>query len=124
MRLALFQRGCARGFVVDETNDDAIQIRQSLAPVVRVLIEADELAPTPFNKLERTRTDGTVGVGVALDITLTENMLRQDRALVARQSSQHVGRGVVELEDRRMVVRGLDGGDIAEGTDAAWMRFF
>ena len=122
VRFALLQRSGARCLVVDEAHDDAIEIRQPLAPVVRVLVEAHEFAAPPLDELEGAGADRAVGVGVGLDVALAEDVLGQHRALVARQRRQHVGRGVVELEDRRVVVGRFDRRDVAEGADAARMR--
>ena len=122
VRLALLYGGRARRLVVDEAHHDAVEIGQTLAPVVRVLVETHQLAAPPFDELERSGADRLVGVGVGLDVALAEHMLGQHRALVARKCGQHVGRGVGQLEDSGMLVGCLHCRDIAEGADAARMR--
>src|SRR3546814_18886201 len=86
------------------------------------------LRPPPRSTLSDTLFPYTtlfrsVGVLVGADVGAFEQMLGEHRRLVSGQRHYHVGRRMLQFEDRRLLVGGLDGGDFLERDRSARMIF-
>ena len=118
VHVALLDGGRPGGRVGDEAGHDAVEIRAALAPVVRVAVQADELAPPPLHELEGAGADRLVGVLAGLRIGALEEVFGEHRRLVARERHHQIGRRIGQPEDHRMLVRRVDLGHLTIGPRA------
>src|SRR5262249_11735770 len=107
MSFPFLQRRSSGRLVIDEAHDDAIKVWKAFAPIIWVLVEAYEFAASPLHELEWAGANRAVGIGMGLDIALAEDVLGKHRALITGQRCEHVGGGIVELEDCRVIVWGF-----------------
>ena len=119
VRLALLQRRCTRRRVGDEARNDSVQVWLTLLPVVGVPVQTNVLTLLPFDELERAGAYRLIGVRVGAQVAVAENVLGDDRRLVAGESHHHVGGGFRELEHDGVIIRRLYLGHREEGVRTA-----
>jgi hypothetical protein len=77
--LTRLERGGNGGLVGNDPVDDAVQIRCTLAPIVRIFAQAHVAASHPFVEDERTGADGGAQVRTGERIAIAITMLRHNR---------------------------------------------
>ena len=94
--------------LADEARNDAVEVRPTGSPVIWIPVEPHVLAALPCDELEGAGAYRTVRMGIVPQVCAGKQMLRQHRRLVRGQRLEHVGRRVLQPENRGMRVGRVD----------------
>jgi len=99
-------RPCPR--IGNDTEADAVEIRQALLPIIRIAFDEDILAAHPFLEDERPGADELAVPWVAQRLRAFIEVTRHNAGLCGGQYRPDRRRRLGQAEDRRMCIGGVD----------------
>ncbi|MCY1211974.1 hypothetical protein D9M72_236980 [compost metagenome] len=114
LRLAFLQRRSPCAGVRNDLEDDLVQVRLALVPVVGIALQHDVVALVPFLEHKGPGAHRLVVVGVVKDVGALIQMLGQHLRAVAVERAEHGQRRLGEAQHHSQRIRRIDLGHLAE----------